>query len=58
MKGGDDPYGVREMSWPALEHRALGHWSNTGEAAHAKAEIRRREAEQRAKERQLGYRHR
>lgn len=41
------------MDWPDLEHRALGHWSNLGEAAHAKAEIRRREAEQRAMERQL-----
>ena len=49
---GDDPYGVRKMNWMELEFYADGHDPMREKVAHARAEIRRREAEDRDQDRQ------
>lgn len=43
----DDPHGVKQMSWVELEFYADGHDPMREKIAHARAEIRRREAEER-----------
>ncbi len=49
--GNDDPYGVKKMNWMELEFYADGHDPMREKVAHARAEIRRREAEERSQAR-------
>jgi len=46
----DDPHGVRKMNWMELEFYADGHDPMREKVAHARAEIQRREAEERDQE--------